>query len=125
MEVDVLDKVTRRILKTIESKCESDNYNVLEKNEIIADLPKNTAPEVLDKYIDYLSSHKYIDIKYNDDNEICLLLLPKTRLEDEEIALKKNNNKKVLRLAFLISMVAAISGFFGAFLGSYIYQMLG
>lgn len=120
----MLDKVSGRILKIIASKCETDNYNVIEKAEIVAAMPKKLDAEALDKYIDYLANHKYIDIKYNDDSDICLLLLPKARMEDEEIALKKSNNRKILRMTFLISMVAAVSGFIGSFLGSYIFQLI-
>ncbi|MBQ4558042.1 MAG: hypothetical protein IJA61_01535 [Clostridia bacterium] len=121
----MLDKLGIKLLKVIKQMCNADSYSILECAEIIAAVSKDMDNETLKRYIDYFVSQGYIDVKYSDEKQVCLCVLPKAKVADEEVELKKKTSKSYFKLAILVSMLSCIFGFVGAFLGSYVYWIIG
>lgn len=121
----MLDKLGVRLLKTIKNMCNAESYNILECAELINAVSDKMDVDMLKKYIEHFVSLGYIDVKYSDEKQICLCILPKAKVVDEEIALKQKTNKGFIKLAFIVALIGIISGFVGAFLGSYFYWMIG
>lgn len=121
----MLDKLCKKILKILMILCNNNSYSIVEITEILGQLSDKIEFDVLSKYLNYLSDNQYIDVKYFDEKQICFAIMPKAKGLDEEVKYKKKTTNKYLRLALLMSVVSAISGFVGAFLGSYLFGLLG
>ncbi len=74
----MLDKRSVAILNILRQKVPS-GYAVLSKSEIAAELPQKVHADekMLAKALLFLKENKYIEIKYQDKNEICLSLTAK------------------------------------------------
>ena len=108
----MLDKKSLALLKTIISQSDG-GYKVFSTEELCLNTPKqfNMDANEFNDCINVLVENEYISVKYQDDNEICLLVLNKGRalfenLSDEKKEKIKNNHKYYL------------SAFAGAFTGS-------
>lgn len=94
------------------------NLNMLCKNayyEIIAldDVKKCFNDETLDdktlnKNLDELSDMEYINVKYMDENEICLAVLPKGRAVEYYFNRKEKENKKLKGEIIKYSVLSSI-----------------
>ena len=120
----MLDKICKKILKMLCNICKENTYSIIEINDFVSNLQTKLDLEMFKKYIDYLSENKFIDVKYMDDKQICLAIMPKARGVDEEVKYKKKTANKYVRLAFLMSLMSLICGFVGAFLGGYFFEIL-
>ena len=120
----MLDKLCKKILKILTELCGDNSYSIIEIVEIVSHMSGKIDGEVLTKYIKYLSDNGYIDVKYIDDKQVCMAIMPKAKSIDEESVNNKKTNNKYIRMAFFMSLASLISGFIGAFLGSYFFQLL-
>ena len=114
----MLDKLSNKLLKYLNLHCAQISYSILELNEILKELAINIDLEVLIKYLTFLSENEYIDIKYIDDKQVCLAIMPKGRRIEEKRKEDTKQKKKTVGLAVIIGAVSAICGFLGALLGS-------
>ena len=105
--------------------CNADSYSILDISDILAELTQKIEADVLAKYIDYLANNEYIDVKYIDQKQICMALLPKAKNIDEEKKITKNAMKKNAGFVTFVAIISAICGFVGAFLGSMLYGVIG
>ena len=120
----MLDKLCKKILKILTDLCSNNSYSIIEISEVFGKLSGNVDNEVLSKYIAYLSNNGYIDVKYIDDKQVCLAIMPKAKSIEEDTVKGKKLNNKYMRMAFFMSLASLISGFVGAFLGSYFFELL-
>ncbi len=116
----MLDKLCKKILNVLCTLCKTDSYVILEISEILTALTTVCDSEVLHKYMDYLVENEYVDIKYYDDKQICLALLPKARGVKEEENETQKFNKKLFRFALIVGIVAFACAFVGALIGALI-----
>lgn len=74
----MLDKRSAAILNILRQKVPS-GYAVLSKSEIASSLPQKMRADekVLAKTLLFLKENKYVEIKYQDKNEVCLALTAK------------------------------------------------
>ena len=118
----MLDKKTDAVLQLLTQKCEN-TYKVLDKNQIVAELPKrlNIDVQALLAIITFLKENEYVDVKYQDKDEICLSCTVKAEsyMEGEKDLTQKakitNGQVGVLWLgvflaAFIGSLLAALIG---------------
>ena len=115
----MLDKLNNKIIKVLNEMCDnSSTYKILSISDIISKIGKNfnVDAEALTKNFDYLSSRDYIDVKYMDEKDVCLALLSKARIHDEEVTQVKKEKLKYLRLATISSICSAVCAFMGGFL---------
>ena len=120
----MLDKLCKKILKLLIELCSDSSYSIIEITEILVGLGGKVDVELLMKYITHMSNNQYIDVKYIDDKQVCLAIMPKAKGLDEENKNKKKATNKYLRMAIIMAIISAISGFVGAFLGSYFFEIL-
>ena len=118
----MLDKKTDAVLELLTHKC-GNTYKVLDKNQIVAELPKRLGIDVqgLLAIITFLKENEYVDVKYQDKDEICLACTVKaesyTEGEKDMTQKAKITNGQVWLLwlgvfaaAFIGSLVATIIG---------------
>jgi len=117
----MLDKLCKKILKILEKLCNLNSYSIIEINEILQLLSLDVEMDVLCKYIKFLSDNEYIDVKYMDDKQVCLAILPKAKGIEEEAKEDKKLYAKCIRMMIISSLLSLIFGFVGAFLGSYFF----
>jgi len=112
----MLDRRTAQLLMELNKICSDETYKVIEKEELCKTMPKKykLTNEVLEQIIDHLVERKYVSLKYADENEVCVSVLPKGKLfkeRNDELSMEKNKR-------FEIAWVAMICGAVGAFFGS-------
>ncbi|MBQ9513671.1 MAG: hypothetical protein IJR66_01635 [Clostridia bacterium] len=94
------------------------NINMLCKNayyEIISvkDVKKCISDGELDdksltKYLEELSDMEYVNVKYRDENEICLAVLPKGRAVEYYYNRREKENKKLKREIMKYTVLSSI-----------------
>ena len=72
--------------------------------------------EGLKKNLEFLQERNFVDLKYFDENEICLSILPKGRVHNEEVEEEKKEKIDYYKLAIISSLGSAIFAFLGGFL---------
>ena len=116
----MLDKQNIKILKKLQKLCPDGSYKVFDLPELF--ILFNTNKEALDNDFKYLKNNEYIDIKYADDNVICLCLLPKARqLEDQE-SVKNYSHLNIMKVMLISGVFSAIMAFLGAFVAMLIIK---
>lgn len=118
----MLDKKTDAVLTLLASKC-GNTYKVLEKKQIVAELPKklNLDAQGLLAIITFLKENEYVDVKYQDKDEICIACTVKAEsyLEGEkDMTQKAKITNGQIGLLFL-------GVFLAAFIGSLIATLVG
>ena len=107
----MIDKQAFALLKTI-YKNANFGYKVFDIIELISLVPKEYAfnIEKFNESINTLLANGYISVKYQDDAEICLSILPSGRLVFENFDREKKDNQKIKNRYYL-------SAFWGSFVG--------
>jgi len=101
-----------QILRFLANECKSNEYNVIEKKDIVSFFDKKNIIDEneIDAMISALERKGYIKIKYDDDNVYCLCVIH----NDVE---EKKESKTALFPSFLFNLLSA-------FLGSFIATLL-
>lgn len=116
----MLDKKTDAVLELLTNKC-GNSYKVLDKKQIVSQLPSklNIDSQGFAAIITFLKENEYVDVKYQDKDEICLCCTVKAESYTEG---EKNMEQKakitngqvgvlwigVFVMAFLGSLIAAL-----------------
>ncbi len=108
----MLDKKSFKILSQLNKMC-NNTYKVFEKTEL-QNLFK-VSNEALVNHLNFLSERQLIDVKYQDENVICLCVLPKALTEMEGKADEEGYYKKFTKIMYFTCLFSAISAFLGAF----------
>ncbi|MCQ2399294.1 MAG: hypothetical protein MJ072_02175 [Clostridia bacterium] len=110
----MLNKSSAVVLNTLRSLLSGSAYEVFKVAEIFSALPVTAelSEEELKNEIAFLNDGEYISVKYQDDDEICLAVMPKgrQRFDGEEQENAKTDRRHDL---FVYS-------FFGGFFGGLI-----
>lgn len=117
----MLDKKTDAVLKLIAEKADG-NYKVLEKNQILRELPSKLGVDEsnLPSIIGFLKDNEYVDVKYQDKDEICICATVKTEsyMEGEKDLPQKAKITNG-QLGFLLTAMF-LASFFGALIATLI-----
>lgn len=108
----MLDERTLTLLNIINEQCGKGGYKVFEIEDLISSFP---TPYLLDRQglnesLTILSSREYISIKYQDEQEICLAVLSKGRLENESRLEREIEKMQLEKRYFLYSFLGSLSG---------------
>ena len=124
----MLDKRTAKLLDVLLRICGEDGaYKIIE----IADLQREVTRkfkldhENIIHIIKFLSATEMIDIKYTDDKVVCVAILPKGRIYEEEQLSRRDNRAISKGLAFMIVMGSFFAAIVGAVVASVIMNFLG
>ena len=115
----MLDKFSKKLLKKLNIISENGEYKVIDKEELALSLKASIS--AVENGAKQLFSIGYIDIKYEDDNVICVSTLTKARQELEETEDKNNLNKKFVKFLFYSCLLSSAFAFLGAFLATMIF----
>ena len=116
----MLDKQNLKIIKELLNLSPDGGYKVFE----IKDLSKSLGikVETIKNDLKYLKDNQYIDIKYTDENDGCLCVLPKSRQINERSDLKKSSYINITKMIFLSGIFSGIMAFLGAFVAMLIIK---
>lgn len=121
----MLDKKTDAVLELLAKKAES-GYKVLDKNQLVSELPAKLKIDLqgLLGIISFLKENEYIDVKYQDKDEICLCITVKAEsyVEGEkDITQKAKITTGQVSVLFLGMFLAS---FLGALIATFIGKLL-
>lgn len=119
----MLDKLNANLIKKLNELCDdSAAYKILEVSTILESMAKFKLDyELLDNNLTYLQDYEYIDIKYLDEKEVCLAMLPKARLHTEEIKAEIKEKNKYYKLAIWSSVGSFLAALLGGFLANIMF----
>lgn len=113
----MLDKLTKTILKKISESVQGEEYVIIKLEELKNSLPFKSDNDGLMSSVKFLQKQEMISLKYSDEENICLAILPQGRLylEEQEAIVKqrfKNIRKNILSGVgfFIAAMLGAIVG---------------
>ena len=111
-----MDRRKLLLLKFFLSNC-SDGYKVIDIPNIFENNTKyNDNFSQLEEDIDYLKKYKFIDVKYFDENSICLSVLDNSIVFQSNLKSDKLVNRKVLLIMIISMAFSGLMAFIGAFL---------
>lgn len=110
----MLDKKTDAVLQLLAEKT-SDGYRVLNKEQLLGELPPkmHIDMQALLNIINFLKEDEYIDVKYQDKEEICLTATVKAqsyRDGEKNIVQQAHITGKQVLLILLGVFLAAFAG---------------
>jgi len=109
----MLDKQNNKIIKYLDEMSEGESYKVFEFEQLCKELKQNKVS--LYNNLKYLKINDYIDIKYQDDDVVCLTLLSKSRQLQEQTSVKLYGLSVITRTILVSGIFNAIMAFLGAF----------
>lgn len=118
----MLDKKTDAVLRLLVEEA-GESYKVLSKSQLLAQLPTRLRvdEQALSGILSFLKDNEYLDVKYQDKDEICLAATVKaTNYKENEKNLIQRANISVGQVILLITGV-----FLAAFLGALIATVVG
>ena len=122
--VEMLDKKTDAVLELLAKKV-GNSYKVLNKDQLLAELPKKLDIDMqgLLGIITFLKENEYVDVKYQDKEEICISTTVKAESYvdgEKNITQKAKITNGQVGLLILGVFLAA---FFGAFAATFIGKL--
>lgn len=111
----MLDKKTLLLLNIINDACDNGGYKIFEISELISLFPsgENIDADTLREGVRALSAHGYLSVKYEDENEFCLMPLPSGRAKTELDKNERESTKIRNRYQFFYSFLGALIGGIG------------
>lgn len=117
-----MDKRKLLLLKFLLNTCK-DGYKVLETNKVLQAVKKYKGDyNLLVEDIGYLKSRKYLDLKYIDENNLCLSVLDNSRILQENIKMDSATKREYLNVTILTMILSGIMSFLGAFLAILLFK---
>lgn len=115
-KIKCMDKKKILLLKYLTAMT-GNGYKVLETSAILNSLNRYKKDYAeLKKDIEFLRARKYIDVKYIDENNICLMVLDNSRVLQENLKIEHGNKKSLFIMMILTSVISGIMAFLGSFL---------
>ncbi len=112
-----LDKRNAKLLHALYQICDN-NYKVIEFGDIVTRLPlKYRLDTELINDLKYLAEHGYIDIRYFDNEVVCMCMLTKGKLCNEEMEQDAKRKKKSTMTIIALGIMCAVCAFIGSLLG--------
>ncbi len=106
----MLDKIGVKLLNLINSTCEGTGYVVLSSEELLDATDNSVDRRGLSTYLSELKSKELISVRYEDEREVCLCLLPKGRLIYQTISEGISRGKRAEKNTFRYSFLGGVSG---------------
>lgn len=117
-----MDKRKLLLLKYLLNNC-SDGYKVIDTKKILSEIKKyKDNYQLLEEDIYYLKSRKYLDLKYIDENNLCLSVLDNSRILQENLKMDSATKKEYLNVTILTMLLSGIMAFLGAFLAIILFK---
>ena len=116
----MLDKQNNRILNKLHKLCPDGSYKVFEIQELCSLF--NLKKDTINNDFQYLKDNEYIDIKYSDNNVICLCLLPKSRQLKEFENVKNYSYTNIMKMLLISGIFSGLMAFLGAFIAMLIIK---
>ena len=118
----MLDKKTEAVLKLLIYTV-GESYKVINKSQLLAQLPAKVRPDVrgLQNILTFLKENEFIDVKYQDKDEICLSATVKASNYNE----KENNIIERANISALQVTLLLVGVFLAAFAGSLLAVFIG
>ncbi|MCH5156483.1 MAG: hypothetical protein J1G02_01235 [Clostridiales bacterium] len=118
----MLDKKTDAVLELLTEKV-GNSYKVLNKNQLLDQLPKKLGIDMqgLLGIITFLKENEYVDVKYQDKEEICLSTTVKA---ESYVEGEKNITQKAKITNGQVGLLM-LGVFAAAFLGALIATLIG
>lgn len=117
-----MDKKKINLLKYLSKNC-TDTYKVLETNKVLSSLKKYKGDyDCLKKDVEYFAKRRYIDLKYFDEDSICVSLQDNLHILEENLKVEENLSKKFVSMLTIFSCISCITAFLGAFLALLIFR---
>ena len=111
-----MDKRKLLLLKYLLNNC-TDGYKILDTPKVMQFIKKYKQDYAMfEEDILYLKSRKYIDLKYIDQNNLCLSILDNTRVLQENLKIDSSTKKVYIRFTLLTMFLSGMMAFLGAFL---------
>jgi len=116
----MIDKRTAKLLAQLCNICADGSYKIIEKTELLKTDGHRGVNVALEPMINFLRDNEMIDMKYSDETQYCLTVLPKGRVTIEQIKNEKHRGNAQLspKMLAVIGAIAFVSAFIGAFLGA-------
>ncbi len=120
----MLDKQTESMLKVLSKYGADAGYKVLEFSDLIDELPRKYSfdEDSIKMCATWLANREYIEIKYMENNVICLRVLPKSKMYFEN-QIESDRESKLFRRMFIASIVtSAVVSFLAVMLASFLFR---
>ena len=110
----MLDQRTSELLNIINGECQGTGYKILSLSELSLSMPKKYCMDQdgIRQSLKVLYEKEYLSVKYEDQNEVCLAVLPKGRLVFENGIEKemerKSSDKRTATFAFMGALFGGI-----------------
>jgi len=115
-----MDKRKLLLLKYMMSKCK-DGYLILDVAKIFVAIKKyKNNFELLEKDVEYLKSFGYIDVKYLDNESVCLCILNNSNILQANLKNESSTQKKFIFYMLITAIVSGLMSFAGSFLANLI-----
>jgi len=115
-----MDKRKTLLLKYLISHCK-EGYWILDIAKIFSAIKKyKNNFEQLEKDIEYLKSLNFIDVKYLDEESICLSILDNSRILQANLKNDSTTQKKFMLYMIISAIISGFMAFAGAFLANLI-----
>ena len=113
----MLDKRTAILLDKINDLCREGSYKIVDEEDLVSCFPARMKADAdgVRQMLEYLSDHRYVDIKYAEDGVFCLSPLPEGRLYTEKAHEARSDRFRRRRD---VAVLTALGAFIGAFAGS-------
>lgn len=124
----MLDKRCLALLKIINEQCADSGYKIFSIQELISLMPNHFGVDESVVYIciKTLTEREYISVKYQDEQEICLVPLVKGRLVFENAIDEKVERERAEKKYFIHSLLGGLIGaILGGSLGIFIALLFG
>lgn len=115
-----MDKRKIKLLKYLLDTCEN-GYKVLEISSIFKSIKayKNNY-DILLEDINYLKLKNYIDLKYIDNENVCLAIMDSSKLLKEDFKVEGKTRKDLYIWMFVTMLGSGIMAFIGALIAGLI-----
>ena len=120
----MLDKKTNAVLELLNDKAGID-YTVLEKHLLLQLLPQKLQLDMQSfcSILSFLKEQGYIDIKYHDQESVCLCVTTKT--QNHLGGLKETAGTKLAGKQFgLLLLCVGLCAFVGSFLAMVLFKLI-
>lgn len=111
-----MDRKKIILLKFLNKNC-GEGYKVLDTQKVLKTIKQYKGNfKLLKSDIEYFSKRRYIDLKYLDENNMCLTIQENLHILEENLRVEERLKNKFVSMLIIFSIVSSITSFVGAFL---------